>query len=284
MAPLPPHSFLAASIARSIATLSGPPETANTTCESRQHDAGHASRSRFTKPCCPEVAIDTRRPHYAASQRWGRSRRLSRRFTQSSKTLPAVSWAIARRSRSLQAQPRRLAATAEYLLRWNIGRDWLFKWPLGHSTFGTKCAWFSSMIDAVCTSAALHRLFGMSSSQFSTTTELFGLRPLLVAWMAWFAVVWRLIQGFLSLTHGDGRQPFGAAVRPGRWIVNAGGVEPLSALATASWFHITGRRDGPPGSARWQAPSWPAWSTFHCEMSTFVEQAFASGTRRRRCA
>jgi hypothetical protein len=143
------------------------------------------------------------------------------------------------------------------------------------STIGTKCAWFSSMICAVCTSAALHRLFGMSSSQLSTTTELFGLCPLIAAWMAAIAMAWRLLQGFLSLTHGDGRQAFAMAVRPGRWILNSGSAEPLPVFATASWCHIPGGRDGPATSPG-QNQSRPIGFTCHCEMSTFVEQA--SGT------
>ena len=132
--------------------------------------------------------------------------------------------------------------------------------------------WFGSMICAVGTSAALHRLFGMSSSQLSTTTELFGLRPLLAAWMVLVALASRLIQGLLSLTCG-GRQPPKAAARPGRWIYNGAGIEPLAVLAPASWFHTRGRRDDP-ADKRWQGRLVPVRATCYCAMSEFAEPAF----------
>ena len=159
-----------------------------------------------------------------------------------------------------------------------LARERLLPMPARLSTFGTKCAWFGGTIRAVCTIAALHRLFGMSSSQSSTTTKWFGLRPLLAARAALIAALWQLMQGLMSLTRGDGR--FEAVVHTGRWIAVGSGAPLLAAVAPASWFPTTGGRNGP-APAPWHERAWPVPASCYCETSTVVEQAFV--TRQGRC-
>ena len=202
------------------------------------------------------------------------------RFTQTSQTLRAQNSSMDRPLRQHTARWRPTCGQGGIFVTMNFGKKRLNQWPTCLSKFGTKCAWFSGTIRADCTIAALHRLFGMSSSQLSTTTRWFGLGPLLAAWTALVAVLQQLIQRLFSQTHGNGCWHFYAVVHPGRWTSSGSGLKPLAVVAPVSWFHTTGRRDGP-ATAPGQNTAWPTPSTCHCETSKFVEQAF--GIRQGRC-
>lgn len=108
-----------------------------------------------------------------------------------------------------------------------------------------RCVWFGSEQVLLGTSAALHRLLGMSSSQSLTTTELFGFRTICLAVLGVIAIARWFKGGLRSLTCGDGWQPVKPAVGPGRWFALRSELMPAAALAPVARFDTRGRRDGP---------------------------------------
>jgi hypothetical protein len=106
------------------------------------------------------------------------------------------------------------------------------------------------------TSAALHRLLGMSSSQSLTTTELFEFRWLSLAVASVISVAHWLTGELRNLTCGDGRQqPVEPAVGPGRWFALGSGLMPCAAVAPVARFHTRGRRDGPAAASGLRRPT-----------------------------
>jgi hypothetical protein len=107
-----------------------------------------------------------------------------------------------------------------------------------------KCVWFGSSSGLLGTSAALHMIVGMSSSQLLTTTEMFGSRALSLAIAAVVVVIRSLWQGAHTLTCDDRRRPVQPAAGSWSWELLCCGNVSRAATLPASRSYNWVRRIG----------------------------------------